>query len=100
MGSVDFASPLFVRTGRNLVQEVASTGDAIDFLLDWTETRHDILAETLLRACYDVQGGRKPVATVERGFEHFARRAGVLEDPLAAIPWMTAGRRGGGHVPA
>ena len=100
MSAVDFTSPLFVRTGRSLVQEIASTADAIDFLLDWTETRHDILAETVLRACYDVQIGRKPVSVVEKGFGQFARRAGILEDSLSAMPWIAARRQSGGHVPA
>ena len=100
MNAVDFASPLFVRTSRSLVQEIASTADAIDFLLGWTETRHDILAETVLRTCYDVQLGRKPVSVVEKSFSQFARRAGILEDSIKVMPWIAAGRQNGGHVPA
>ena len=99
MSAIDFASPIFVRSGRHLVQEVASIGDATDFLLDWTETCHDILAETLLRACFDVRDGRKQVETVEKGFRQFAQRAGILEDPISVMPWVAGKAGGGGRVP-
>lgn len=100
MSAIDFATPIFVRSGRHLVQEVASIGDATDFLLDWTETRHDILAETLLRACYDVRDGSKPVETIEKGFRQFAQRVGIIEYPITVMPWVAVKNGGGGRVPA
>ena len=81
------------------VQEIASTADALEFLLDWTDDRHDIRAETLLRACYDVEAGRKTVSTVEQGLEHFARRHDLLEQEHPKMPWMGVATGGGGRAP-
>ncbi len=99
MGSIDFGAPIFVRYGKREVQEIVSVADAIDFLIDWTDTRHDMLAETVLRACFDVQAGTKPVAVVRDAFVKFAKRAGVWEEPETVMPWLTSNRESSGRLP-
>ncbi|MCK5931021.1 MAG: DUF982 domain-containing protein [Fulvimarina manganoxydans] len=97
MSANQFELPVIVRTG-SVVREIASVGDATDFLLEWTGTRHDVLAETLLRACYDVRNGHKSVETVEKGFRQFARRIAILDDPISVTP-PVADDDGGGRMP-
>lgn len=85
-----FDDPIFVKTGEFLVQEVACIADAIDVLESWPEKRRDLIHETARNACYEAQDGLKPVSTARNAFEGFAERAGILEDPEIAMPWMTS----------
>ncbi|MEC5325741.1 DUF982 domain-containing protein [Aurantimonas sp. A3-2-R12] len=99
MASDDFGAPIFVRRHKRHVEEIVSVRDAIDFLIDWTDTRHDMLAETVLRACFDVQAGTKPVAVVRDAFVKFAKRAGVWDEPETVMPWLTSNKQSSGRVP-
>lgn len=95
-----FDHPVFVREGKALIREIASVGDAIDFLEDWPDHRRDLAHETLLKACSAVMAGEKPVHAVERGIRRFAKRAGILEDAISVMPWQTPATPRSGALPA
>lgn len=92
--------PVFLRTGKHLVQEIATLNDAIAFLSDWPERDRDIIHETAFRACIDAHDGLRPIAAAMNAIEGFARRKGILEDPAEVMPWINAAARSGGRMPA
>jgi hypothetical protein len=98
MNDTAFSSPVFVKNGAYMVQEIADLGDAIDFLEEWPEDRRNLIHETALRACYQAHGGLKPMSVARDAFVGFAKRAGILEDPEAVMPWITASKSGRGKV--
>ncbi|WP_394889814.1 DUF982 domain-containing protein [Mesorhizobium sp. AaZ16] len=97
MNVTAFRSPVFIKQGSYLVQEIVDLAGAIDFLEEWPEARRSLIHETALRACYQAHDGRKPMSVARDAFVGFAKRAGILEDPEAAMPWI-AGSTGGGQV--
>jgi hypothetical protein len=98
MNATAFSSPIFVNNGAYMVQEIADLGDAIDFLEEWPEDRRNLIHETALRACYQAHGGLKPMSVARDAFVGFAKRAGILEDPEAVMPWIAASKSGSGKV--
>lgn len=98
MNAEVFSSPIFVKRGTYIVQEIASLADAIDFLDDWPEDHRDLIHETALRACYDAHDGHKPVSAARNAFRGFAKRAGILEDSTSAMQWIAACKSGSGRV--
>ncbi|MFB8343708.1 DUF982 domain-containing protein [Brucella cytisi] len=56
-----FDSPVFVKDGRYLIQEVASIEDAIDFLFELPDETRDIIYEVTWKTCCDAQNGLKPI---------------------------------------
>lgn len=93
-----FSRPLFLRTGKHAVQEIATLGDAIDFLSEWPE--RDIIHETALRACIEAHDGLKPLSAARNAIRGFARKKGILENPAEAMPWIAAAMTKGGHASA
>ena len=87
-----FDSPVFVKDGPYLVREIASIGDALDFLYEWPAHDRDFIYETAWKACCDSHAGVKPVDV--------AQKRGILEEPEAALPWMKGNNSGGGRVEA
>jgi len=83
-----FESPVFVRVGNYLVQEIAGLEDAIDFLHEWPENDRDVIYEITWKTCCDAQNGFKPISVVRNAIEGFAKRRKILEKPDVAIPWM------------
>ncbi len=98
MNATAFSSPIFVKNGAYMVQEIADLGDAIDFLEEWPEDRRNLIHETALRACYQAHGGLKPISVARDAFLGFAKRAGILEDSEAVMPWIAASKSGSGKV--
>jgi hypothetical protein len=98
MNATAFMSPIFVKSGAYMVQEIADIEDAIEFLERLPEDRRSLIHETALRACYQAHDGRKPTAVAREAFVGFARRAGILEDSEAVMPWIPASNSGGGQV--
>ncbi|TWG93789.1 uncharacterized protein DUF982 [Mesorhizobium sp. J18] len=95
-----FNSPIFVRDGSYLVQEIATLEDAIDFLESWPERKRDLIHERALDSCYAAFDGRKPLVAAYIAFTGFAKRADILEDYDAVMPWLAASQEGTGRVPA
>ncbi|TGV59899.1 DUF982 domain-containing protein, partial [Mesorhizobium sp. M2D.F.Ca.ET.160.01.1.1] len=46
-----FDSPVFVKSGNSLIQEIACLEDALEFLYEWPKNRRGPIYETALRAC-------------------------------------------------
>lgn len=80
MSVTAFGSPVFVKRGSNLVQEIVDLAGAIEFLEEWREN------------------GRKPMGVARDAFVGFAKRTGILEVPEAVMPWIAASNSGGGQV--
>lgn len=98
--STKFGSPVFVRTGEQLIQEVASIHDALDFLDEWPENLRGPIYETALRACYRAHDGLVPVEVARSAFQGFAKSARILENVSTPIPWMQISKGGQGGVMA
>ena len=98
MNLTAFSSPVFIKHGSYLVQEIVDLAAAIEFLEEWPENRRSLIHETALRACYQAHDGRKPMGMARDAFVGFAKRAGILEDPEAVMPWIAASNSGGGQV--
>ena len=43
MNATPFSSPIFVKNGPHMVQEIADLPDAIDFLEEWPEDRRNLI---------------------------------------------------------
>ncbi|MBC8718766.1 DUF982 domain-containing protein [Ochrobactrum sp. Marseille-Q0166] len=95
-----FDSPVFVKDSPYLVREIASIGDALDFLYDWPEYDRGLIYETAWKACSDSHDGIKPVKAAESAIRGFAKKNGILEEPEVALPWMKGKKSGGGLVQA
>jgi hypothetical protein len=93
-----FHSPVFVKEGAYLVREIASIGDAADFLMEWPEDLQDLIYETALEACHAAYHGSLPVSAAREAFVGFAKKANILEDAVSAMPWMIGAGSGGGGV--
>ncbi|MBQ0710397.1 MULTISPECIES: DUF982 domain-containing protein [unclassified Ochrobactrum] len=94
-----FDSPVFVKDGPYLIQEIAGIEDAIDFLNEWPEHDRDVIYEMTWKVCCDAQNGLKPLYVARHAIAGFARKRNILEQPETAIPWMIAPKAGGGRVP-
>jgi hypothetical protein len=88
MNDKTFGSPVFVKDGSFVIQEILSVGDALDFLDE---------SQRALHAAHD---GRYPVSAAREAFASWARSAKILEDVSTTPPWMTAPKAGRGGVPA
>ncbi len=94
-----FDSPVFVKNGNSLIQEIACLEDALEFLYEWPKPRRTPIYQTAVRACQNAFQGDYPLAFAKSAFEGFARSAKVLEDLAAPPPWMTPRNSGhGGRV--
>lgn len=93
-----FDSPVFVKDGKSLVQEVACLEDALEFLYDWPKHRRGPIYRTALRACQSAFEGACAISAAKEAFSSFARSCGILEDVSITLPWMTGPRHdhGGG----
>lgn len=85
-----FSSPIFVKRGSYIVQEIVSLADAVDFLEEWPEDRRDLMHEAALKVCYDACEGRMPISAACDAFCGFAKRVGILEDQTSAMQWIAA----------
>ncbi|HET7413068.1 MAG TPA: DUF982 domain-containing protein [Pararhizobium sp.] len=75
-----FDAPVFVKSEKDSIKEIAGIADAIDLLDEWPLDRRDLVHETVLRACHSALDGQKPLETAQRALVGFARKAGILED--------------------
>ena len=100
MSDKSFSSPVFVRTGPEFIQEIASLNDALDFLDEWPEELRGPVYETALRACCRAHDGHIPVSVGRDAFAGFAKSARILEDITAPLPWMQQRGSGVSGAPA
>lgn len=95
-----FDSPVFVKNGDSLIQEIASLEDALEFLYEWPKGRRTSIYQTAVRACQQAFQSAYPLSYAKSAFEGFARSAKILENVGIPLPWMTGPNsgRGGGMV--
>lgn len=85
-----FNSPVFVKDGNSLIQEIACLEDALEFLYEWPQKRRGPIYQTALRACQRAFDSDYPLSAARNAFAGFAKSANILEDISAPLPWMTA----------
>ena len=93
-----FDSPVFVKSGNSLVQEIACLEDALEFLYEWPKNRRGPIYETALRACQRAFDGIYPLSAAREAFCGFAKSAKIHEDVTTALPWMVSKRGQGGGL--
>jgi len=92
--------PVFVRIAAGLVQEIASLGDAIEFLDDWSHRDRDLIHETAMRTLIAVHDGQKPLAAAQSAIEGFARAKHILEGPEEMMANVAAADKNSPSYPA
>ncbi|MGI6853891.1 DUF982 domain-containing protein [Mesorhizobium sp. 1B3] len=96
-----FESPVFVKAGKNLIEEIACLEDALEFLYEWPKNRRGVIYETARRACQKAFEGDYPLSAARQAFCGFAQTVNILEDIATPLPWMTGTKPGqGGGVTA
>ena len=97
-----FNSPVFVKNGNSLIQEIACLEDALEFLYEWPENRRGPIYDTALRACQLAFEKRDyPRSAAREAFAGFAKSANILEEVSAPPAWMiTTPGAGRGGMPA
>lgn len=91
-----FDSPVFVRSGDSLIQEITCLEDALEFLYDWPKNRRGPIYDTALRACQRAFDSNYPLSAARQAFHGFAKAARIHEDVTAVLPWAVSGSRGQG----
>lgn len=92
-----FDSPVFVKDGTSLIQEIACLEDALEFLYEWPRNRRGPIYDTALRACQRAFDGDYPLSAARQAFAGFAKAAKILEEVATPLPWMAvkSGHSGG-----
>ncbi|WP_011579013.1 MULTISPECIES: DUF982 domain-containing protein [Chelativorans] len=93
-----FDSPVFVKDGKFTIVEIASLGDALDFLDEWPIELQDVLYETTMRVCMSAHDGGHPLNAARDTFAKWAKSANILEDVALMPAWMTGPKSGPGGV--
>ncbi|RWA69252.1 DUF982 domain-containing protein [Mesorhizobium sp. M1C.F.Ca.ET.193.01.1.1] len=91
-----FDSPVFVKNGNSLIQEIGCIEDALEFLYEWPKNRRGPIYETALRACQCAFDSDYPLSAAREAFCGFAKSARIHEEVTTALPWMVSGNRGQG----
>ncbi|OHV86786.1 DUF982 domain-containing protein [Mesorhizobium sp. ORS 3428] len=93
-----FDSPVFVKNGNSLIQEIACLEDALEFLYEWPKSRRGSVYETALRACKRAFDSNYPLSAARDAFCGFAKSARIHEEVTTTLPWMVGNRGHGGGV--
>lgn len=89
-----FDSPVFVKSGTSLIEEIACLEDALEFLYDRPKNRRGTIYETALRACQRAFDSGYPLAAAKQAFCGFAKSVKILEDVSVPLPWMVGSKTG------
>jgi hypothetical protein len=95
-----FDRPVYLKEKRDLVREITTLDDAIDFLEDWPEGDRDLIHEVTLKTCYMAHDGHKPLNVARDAVRAFGKKKGILMKEPAVQPWMVKTPAGGGRVSA
>lgn len=93
-----FDRPVYLQERAELIREVATLQDAIDFLEDWPERKRDLTHEVTLKTCYMAHDGLKPLKVARDAIRAFGKKNGILAKQPAVQPWMVKTPAGGGRV--
>jgi hypothetical protein len=93
-----FDRPVYLKERKDLVREITSVEDAIDYLEEWPERERDLVHDVALKTCYMAHDGHKPVRTARDAVRAFGKKKGILVKPPGVQPWMVKRPAGGGRV--
>lgn len=93
-----FVLPVFVKSGKHLVQEICSLDEALDFLEEWPRNRRGPIYETALRACHRAYSREIPLDVARNAFVGFAKSASIYEQVETLPPFPAISRPGRGGV--
>ncbi|MGK6317442.1 DUF982 domain-containing protein [Neorhizobium sp. DT-125] len=93
-----FDRPVYLKERKDLVREITTLDDAIDFLEDWPEGDRDLIHEVTLKTCY--MAHHKPLNVARDALRAFGRKKGILVKAPAVQPWMIGRSTGGGRISA
>jgi len=91
-----FDSPVLVKSGNRIIQEIAGIEDALEFLYEWPKERRGVIYDTALRACQRAFDSGYPLSAARQAFCGFAKSARIYQDVTAALPWAIPDNRGRG----
>ncbi|TPM33155.1 DUF982 domain-containing protein [Mesorhizobium sp. B2-3-5] len=91
-----FESPVFVKGGENIIQEIACLEDALEFMYEWPKNRRGPIYDTALRACQRAFDRDYPLSAARNAFAGFAKSAKIIEEVSAPLAWMTGKASQGG----
>lgn len=89
-----FDSPVFVKSGNSLIEEIACLEDALECLYEWPKHRRGTIYETALCACQRAFDSNYPLHAARQAFCSFAKSANILEEVSVPLPWMVGGKTG------
>lgn len=95
-----FDSPIFVKQGTGIIQEIACLEDALEFLYEWPNKRRGPIYDTALRACQRAFDSDYPLHAAKQAFTGFAKSVKILEEVSTPLPWMIGPNTGRGGVTA
>ena len=95
-----FDSPVFVKDGKSIIQEIACVEDALEFMYEWPKSRRGPIYNTALRACQRAFASDCPLSIARDAFAGFAKSVKILEEVTTPLPWMTNPRPGHGSATA
>src|SRR5690606_7579071 len=93
-----FDRPVYLKEKKDLVREITSIEDAIDYLEEWPERQRDLIHEAALKTCYMAHDGLKPLRAARDAIRAFGKKKGILVKQPAVQPWMVKTPNGGGRV--
>ncbi|AOF88509.1 DUF982 domain-containing protein [Sinorhizobium sp. RAC02] len=93
-----FDRPVYLKERRDLIREITSLEDAIDFLEEWPARDRDIVHDATLKTCYMAWDGHKPLKVARDAIRSFGKSKGILVKSPGIQPWMIRTRSGGGRV--
>ena len=93
-----FDRPVYLKEKGDLVREVATVEDAIDFLEERPEHERDVIYEAALKTCYMAHDGLKPLGAARDAIRGFGKKKDILVKRPAVQPWMLKTDAGGGRL--
>lgn len=93
-----FARPVYLKWRKDLIREIMTLDDAIDFLEEWPERERDVVHNATLRTCYMAHDGHKPIHVARDAIRAFGKKKGILVKAPAVLPWMVKAGSGSGRV--
>jgi hypothetical protein len=91
-----FDSPVYVKTGNLIVEEIACLEDALEFLYDWPAEPRDMICQNALEACHRVVERGHPLRAARQALVEFAKSSGILENLDTLPSWIALSKIGGG----
>ena len=71
-----FDSPLYVKNGSFVVQQIQTIADALDFLDEWPADQRGMMFEATEEALHSAHDGRLPMSAARNAFAHWYRGIG------------------------